>query len=152
MHPSLASCEFFIKKIHTLSCFSSYMIFFPMYKSSKSITLGPGQVGSARSIVLNDFFWFFWRFQSCLNVVEATFIILLIGTLFASLTRNHLNIHLNIKKMKSRNPWISKKVPECIPYQNRTGIGNETLHTEKHFRNLRKSTWNQIVFTIFRLI
>ena len=28
----------------------------------------------------------------------------------------------------------------------------EKIHTEKSFRNLIKSTWNQIVFTIFRLI
>ena len=28
----------------------------------------------------------------------------------------------------------------------------QSLHTDKSFRNLNKSTWNQIVFTIFRLI
>ena len=31
-------------------------------------------------------------------------------------------------------------------------IGLDLLHTEKSFRNLIKSTRNQIVFTIFRLI
>ena len=31
-------------------------------------------------------------------------------------------------------------------------VQREDLHTEKYFRNLIKSTMNQIVFTIFRLI
>ena len=67
---------------------------------------GPGRVGLASLFFLNDsyrskmimkfFFKFFHRFHICLNVVEVTYIWLIIGTSFTSLNRNQVYIYICI--------------------------------------------------------
>ena len=46
-------------------------------------------------------FRFYLKFQSCLNVVEATYIRLLIETSFASLARNHICV-------VARSDWYAR--------------------------------------------
>ena len=74
---------------HTVYTFDPYIL---TYGSCQFMVLN---VSASSKMILNfffNFFRFFSKFWSCLNDVEATYSIwLLIGTSFASLTRNYLN-------------------------------------------------------------
>jgi len=54
---------------------------------------------------------------------------------------------------KISTPDFGKEIPQRLRVQPTGRLASlGIIHTEKSFRNLIKSTWNQIVFTIFRLI
>ena len=86
---------------------------------------GVGWNGSGRSIVLNDLaspkmimnmYFNFFRFFNvvCLNVVEATNIWLIIGTLFASLTRND-QAYRSREACSSQHHWRLIEAPPTFP-------------------------------------
>ena len=88
-----------------------YLSYFPRNKPSKSVTVHfivfNDSAGPKMFIKMYLNFSDFFTFQSCLNVIEATHIWLIIGTLFVSLTRNFLSFKalfrhiLNILNYKS---------------------------------------------------
>ena len=58
---------------------------------------------------------------------------------------------------RCRIPWLEPiGFPNWNPLRHPTGLRcfqrRRSIHTEKSFQNLIKLNWNQIVFTIFRLI
>ena len=98
-----------------------YLLYFPRNRPSKSVTIGQG-----RFIVLNDsaspkrvvkihfnfFRLFFKKLYSCLNVVEATYVWLLIGT---SLTCNYV-----LKLLKTEllaEFWLLFSIKNIINYE-----------------------------------
>ena len=69
----------------------------------------------------------------------------------ASFSDHYWNI-LKLSLKTTAKIGIPIKTPSARDQRENRFVYCAFLHTEKYFRNLVKSTWNHIVFTIFRLI